>query len=98
MSCRARIRSLSMVSVSGTEVTEDSVVALRCLVSGCGLLDLLKLALLPALGFGTAEPRDEEYRCQCQFRLFLASIPPHLTYKSRRRCAQHQYVRFSHLW
>jgi hypothetical protein len=61
-----------MAGVSGTEVTEDSVVVLRCLVSGCGLPDLLKLALLPVLGFGTAEPRDEEYRCQCQFKLFLA--------------------------
>lgn len=59
-----------MVGTSSTEVTEDSVVALRCFVSGCGMPDLLKLALLPVLGFGTAEPRDEEYRCQCQVSCF----------------------------
>ena len=65
------------MGASGIEVTEDSVVALRCFVSGCGMPDLLKLALLPVLGFDTAEPRDEEYRCQCQLSCFwpLLRIP-----------------------
>ena len=85
-----------MVGVAGTEVC-GSVVALRCLVSGCGLLGLqreLELALLPVF---SAEPRDEEYRCRWHLISCFCPPPPLFTYKSGRRCAQYQHVRVSHL-